>query len=150
MQGPPYGILIESPWFEPLKKLVPKISFGESEGSARRIVFGHLAALTVIRSSLGVLDQLVFQAVMRDRLAVRDRDNVIKEPEVTQNLVGTGAALVYQPSEKAAFLEINEVILVKLGSVLDFLDGPYTVEPKTVNISQETGQRFSVDLRKID
>lgn len=66
-----------------------------------------------LKASLTSLDQLVFQAIKQDKLALLNEENIIEIRGGGFNLVTRNHQIVYQLSPQAGFIEPKEVVLIK-------------------------------------
>jgi hypothetical protein len=82
---------------------------------ADSIFVRHLAALICLRSSLGNLDQLIYQALFQPECPHLDPDVVI-ESMWSPRTTGLAIWLVYLPNRKLFLIHAGELVLVSLNS----------------------------------
>ncbi len=123
---------------------------GESHNSPGRIVTRHFIALVCIRASLSILDQMVFQAILRDKPAFFSEENVIAIKKSASNLVSRGLAITYQPTEETLFVQCTELVLVKLKGLGMESAELWRVEAIQSEFSQDFGEQITIDLRNVD
>ena len=126
------------------------IAVVDNVDTPRRVLTRGLLALMCFRSSLSVLNQLVFQSLLHDHLCVLDEDNIIKIRRDVQHFSGKGVSIVFQPDEICNALGIEELILVKGGSCAPPLELLGQVERVRSDSAFEFGMTEEVCLREID
>ena len=129
---------------------VKSIMLGQGKDSLPRIIVRHVAALTCIKASLCVLDQLIYQAILGNKLPLLDRNNIFEVGQLSNNLVCNGLSLSYQPSEQLLRVNVHDVVLVKM----EIPGLPpvqlWHVESIHSEFSQEFGSFSRVALREVD
>lgn len=142
-------ILIREGVFNTPKELTD-IAFTQSKESQYRLVARHLIALMCIRDSLAILDQLIYKAMVSDRLPVLTEDNIIDIEGPSHHHAGSGLSLIYQPDQLASFVEVFDLVIVKCSSLQAPIDLLYRVERVRMEYSRDSGQTLEVALREID
>ncbi len=127
-----------------------KIMFSQNENSLQRRIARHITALTCIQASLSVLDQLIYQAILSNKLPVLDKNNIIEIGQMSNNLVGNGLSLLYQPSEQLFMADIYDIVLVKSETFDLPLGQLWQVEAVHYEYSQEFGSNEELTLREVD
>lgn len=127
-----------------------EIAYRDSASSPRRTIARQLAALMSIRSSLRTLDQLVYQAVLSDKLSLLSDDNVINIAGPIRHPAGQGIRVVYQPSEEAQLIEKMQLLLVKCSRPTAPLEELVRAESVEVEVSQGLGEAVTVEFRVIN
>lgn len=123
----------------------------EPPGSSRRLVARRVAAVVCLRASMAVLDQLVYQSLVSDRLPLLNEDNIIVVKSRTSHLTGTGISLLYQPNERAPVLaDLLAVALVRCGPAR--IPGAILcrLEAMRYEASEEYGETVEIGLRELD
>lgn len=123
---------------------------GQSKDSPQRIIARHITALTCIKASLSVLDQLVYQAILSNKLPLLDQNNIIEIGQMSNNLVSNGLSLLYQPYEQLCMVNIYDVVLVKIETSGLPLGQLWHVEAIHFESSQEFGSSKELTLREVD
>lgn len=124
------------------------LTFGYARDSLPRRHLCLLGALVSLRASLRVLDQLVYQAVMHDKLAVLDERVLVAVKHLNRHLAGDGLDVALVPISSPTSLEPPNLVLVKCTSLnLDML---CQVEQSHLHFSQDTGDLVQLKLRRVD
>lgn len=111
-----------------------------------RITFRFFSALLCLRASMDILNELIFQAILVDKLPVFNNDNVLNYESVTTHLGGTGIALLCLPDD----LDIDiGLVLIKDPTVNIPVD-LCRIEAIKVENSNELGDVGYVSVRLID
>jgi len=127
-----------------------RILFSQAKDSIQRIIARHITALTCIQASLSVLDQLVYQAILSNKLPLLDKNNIIEIGQMSKNLVGNGLSLLYQPGEQLVMSNICDIVLVKSEALGLPLGQLWKVEAVHHEYSQEFGSSEELTLREVD
>ncbi|WP_437798926.1 hypothetical protein [Sorangium sp. So ce693] len=110
-------------------------------------------AVAAVRSSIRVVDQLLFQAFVRDRLFSFDESNVFAVPSCRQRGVGIGHVIESTlPQGRSLPLDSGEVVVLA-GSVGTNKEGNRafcSVGNMVVKFSQDAGRTMTVQLRELD
>lgn len=126
------------------------IIFSQAKDSLQRTIARHIIALTCIRASLSTLDQLIYQAILNNKLPLLNENNIIEIGPVSNNLAGNGLSILYQPSAQLFIADICDLVLVKS----EHLDMPlgqlWQVEGLHHEYSQEFGHTEELILREVD
>lgn len=98
----------------PLKypKWLDDLRHKESKGSRYRAYIRHLAALTSIRESLAMLNQLIDQKIFYEKLLVLDEEYIIKSGPYSVSTAGT--SMVFQFAGIFYIMEAHDIILAKI------------------------------------
>ena len=123
---------------------------GQSKDSPQRVIARHITALTCIKASLSVLDQLIYQAILSNKLPLLDQNNIIEVGQMSRNLVSNGLSLLYQPSEQLFRVNVYDVVLVKTEIPGLPLGQLWRVETIRSEFSQEFGSSNELTLREVD
>jgi hypothetical protein len=129
---------------------VVSIMVGQRKDSLQRIIARHITALTCIRASLSILDQLVYQAILSNKLPLLDQNNVSEIGQMSNNFVSNGFSLSYQPSEQLFRVNVHDVVLIKLETPGLPLGQLWHVEAIHSEFAQEFGSLNELTLREID
>ena len=127
-----------------------EITFTHSQDSPKRIIACRLVALICVRASLATLDQLIYQAILSNKLPVLNEDNIVRIREHTTHLAGGGLSIIYQPNEQAGITDLGYLVLVKCTSLKVPIDQLCRVERTNFKFSQDFGETVQVELREID
>lgn len=126
------------------------IMVGQSRDSLQRIIVRHITALTCIRASLSILDQLIYQAILSNKLPLLDQNNVTEIGQMSNNFVSNGLSLSYQPSEQLFRVNVHDLVLVKIETPRLPLGQLWHVEAIHSEFSQEFGSLNELTLREVD
>lgn len=126
------------------------VIYSQSKDSPSRMLVRQIAALTCIRASLSTLDQLVYQAVLNDKLPLLGDNNIIEIGNLSNNLVGRGLSVIYQPGQEAQFVSVWDLALVRVPSLHMASAQLWRVEAVHLEYSQDFGTSSEVKLREID
>jgi hypothetical protein len=122
----------------------------KSASSPPRLFLRDIVALTCIRASLGVVDQLAYQAFLLDRLPALTEENTIDIRGPASNLVCDGIKIVYQPDRSVSLLHTGEAVLAKYTSVHPSIDKLGQVHSSRFDFSRDSGTTMEVHLRLTD
>jgi hypothetical protein len=126
------------------------IMFGQSKNSLQRTIARRITALTCIKASLSVLDQLVYQAILSNKLPLLDQNNIIEIGQMSNNLVSNGLSLLYQLGEQLFMVNVCDIVLVKIETPGLPLGQLWHVEAVHHEYSQEFGSSEDLTLREVD
>lgn len=118
--------------------------------SLQRTIARHITALTCIQASLSVLDQLIYQAILNNKLPLLDKNNIIEIGQMSNNLVGNGLFLSYQPGEQLSTVNISDIVLVKIETPGLPLGELWQAQAVHREYSQEFGSCAELTLREVD
>jgi hypothetical protein len=127
-----------------------KIMHTESPDSPRRIIARHFVGLVCLRASLSILDQLIFQAVLSNKLAYFSQDNVIQVQKATDHLASRALSLVYQLGDQTGIVRCLDLVLAKITQLKMSSAELWRVESVQHQFSQEFGEQTTIDLRNVD
>ena len=144
-----YDTLIKAGAYDAPNDVI-SIMFSQSKDSLQRIIARHITALTCIKASLSVLDQLVYQAILSNKLPLLDQNNIIEIGRISNNLVGNGLSLLYQPGKQLFMTNICDIVLIKSENLYLPLGQLWQVEAVHREYSQEYGSYEELTLREID
>lgn len=144
-----YNTLIKAGAYDAPNDIV-SIMVGQSKDSPQRVIARQITALTCIRASLSILDQLIYQAILTNRLPLLDQNNVTEIGQMSNNFVGNGLSLSYQPSEQLFRVNVHDVVLVKIETPGLPLGQLWHVEAIHSEFSQEFGSLNELTLREVD
>lgn len=130
-------------------KLATRV-FSLAKDSPEGVMFRYTSALMCIRASLYILDELVYQAILTNKLPVLNENNVIEVGPLKGHIGGIGLSIFCQQDEGAERIGIG-LALVKC----PFLPPRYPhdlcyVEFIQVQLSNDFGDVTEVHLRGID
>ena len=119
----------------------------QNKASPNRILVRHLCALVCLHASLDVLNQLLFQAIMKDKPPVLTEDVLIdnKFPG-SSHLVGEGRTFMYQLTDRNVHTMPGDIVLIRAPSVDLNLTGQVTGS----RITTEYGMTMEIDIWVID
>lgn len=109
-----------------------------------------LTALVAWRTSVSILNQLLYQAFQFGKLVVLDQNNIITSGKSLSNLSGESISIVSQPRGQEPLSDTGDVILVKLQSNNYEIDGLYHIEKINVSFSRDFRISQEFGLRMID
>jgi len=144
-----YNTLIKAGAYNAPNDII-NIMFSQSKDSLQRTIVRHITALTCIKASLSVLDQLVYQAILSNKLQLLDQNNIIEIGQMSNNLVSNGLSLLYQPSEQLFMVNVSDIVLVKIETPGLPLGQLWQVEAVHSEYSEEFGSSEELTLREVD
>jgi hypothetical protein len=110
-------------------------------------------AVVAVRNSIRVVDQLLYQAFMRDKLFSFDESNVFAVPCFGQRGVGVGHVIeTLLPQERSLPLDSGEVVVLA-GSIGTGNEGKHAfcaVGNMVIKFSQDAGNTMAVQLLDLD
>ena len=128
---------------------IVQVIIREDANSPARLVTRHMISIISLRSSLSMLNQMIFQSFLSKKLTVLDIDNVI-DIQSHSNMIAVGHSVIYQQSNKAGFARYGELVLLLGVAPTDHDNGLCVVEGSTLHYSQDTGTTVDVELRVLD
>lgn len=113
-----------------------------------RIIARHFSALACIKSSISILDQLIYQAIVNDKLPVFSEENIIR---VRRRSADNSAIMLdCQLQNLVHFPEPSEIVLVKYTTSYDEVDQLCQIQAVEANIATDFGDILVLQLRGID
>ena len=131
-------------------KRIATILDSRSAKDAETILLRQLACILSIRASLETIDQVVYQALLHDKLPALTIDNVIDVGCLAFHYMGQGAEIVYQPTPPAFHVNPIDVIVVEDLPAYDRIAGLYRVEVITHHPTHEYGFMDEAVMRRLD
>jgi hypothetical protein len=122
----------------------------EAVNSNTRQMFGIIACLASLRSTLGMVNQMIFQKVIEDQMLSFSSNNVFKADSAS-HLCGQGLQLHIQSDHRTGLiLETGNIVFVN--PVSDIIDRPLLAEicETSMTWDAEMGDRYQLRLRKLD
>jgi len=119
-----------------------------SRASKERVLVRHYCSLASVRASVAILDQLVYQAVLEQKLLCLGERHIIRV-EMQTHMGGKGLRVVYQPAEAEDLPEPGNVVLVQIPAQPG-VSLPVTVERLNVEVSRDFGETVEIAGREID
>lgn len=117
-------------------------------------VLGHffqvMFSIISIKASLDNLRQILYQAVLSDRLAVLSQDNVFDVSGENRNLATSGEVISYQPDDKAFLIEPNDIVLVKIQTDVIQIDTLCLTGGISLSFSRDLGNSVKAELWELD
>lgn len=103
------------------------------------------------RKVISNIDQLIYQALLKDKPVVLNLDNVVKIKNHNYHAISEGLSLVVQPISDELFTDINDILLVDIKGVEHLNIHKWcTVEGSQMSMSKETGCTKTFNLRVLD
>lgn len=103
-----------------------------------------------IRASLASVNQMTYQAVMQDRLAIFSDENLIQYGGGHRHLAGIGHAVTYQPSAAASFIEPGDVCLLRPDQSVSDSAALCLAGGVRFSMSKDFGSEFHAELWELD
>lgn len=125
----------------------PQIRDAIFQGSDHPLFF-LIASLLSIRTSLNILNELVFQAIITNRLPIFDASNIIEFAGITSHASSRGVSLVAQPDERSGFMPAKLTFL-RDDSIRPTFDLWY-IESTTLRMSNDYGDTLDCALRHVN
>jgi hypothetical protein len=106
-----------------------------------------LSSLISLNQALKILDQMIYQAIVNENLAVLDNKNLIQHKGPHKTLISIGHQVDCQPKGHELYSKVDDLILLK--------DPRYDIELcqiEGIQLRQNTdvGMTLSFDLRSVD
>lgn len=124
------------------------IFFRSAPDSVQRITHRFIAALLSIKSSLTTLDELVFQAILTNKLPVLNENNIIEFGSLVGHASGNGLTILAQSGESLSPIDIG-LVLVK-DRTIDIPLDLFFVEAINFQSSQDLGDTLDLHLRDVN
>ncbi len=138
-----YGLFDEPPDLQQLEITVKK-------NSQRYHVGKILTALVALKTSLSILNQLLYQAFLYDKLAVLNQENVFQIGKHSRSFLGESISVSSQLLNHEIFSNAGGMVLIKLPLNNHKIDGLYRIERNDVSVSADFGNSMKLGLRRID
>ncbi len=138
-----YGLFNVPPDLQQLEITVKK-------NSQRYHVGKILTALVALKTSLSILNQLLYQACLYDKLAVLNQDNVFEIGKHSRDFLGESISVSSQLLNHEIFSNAGGIVLIKLRLNNHKIDGLYRIESNDVSLSADFGSSMKLGLRRID
>lgn len=126
------------------------LEFTLKKNSQEYYISTIIKALIALRSSLSLLDQLLYQAFQFDKLSLLDQNNIFTIEKRSGNLLGESMSILIQPIGRELFSNPNDTILVKLKSDNHNIDCLFRVEGINLTFNRDFGTTQKFGLRKVD
>ncbi len=140
------GLLVAGPLHAP--RQLWELLVAQRPGAPNQAWLDYCCALTCINASLATLDELLYQAIISNRLPTLDDDSIIDIGNVVGTWASTGFTIKYQPTEESGFGNLG-LILVK-AEIIDRRFDLCRVEAVEVRVSEEFGDTVDITVREID
>lgn len=127
-----------------------KLEMTVRKSSQEYYVSKILTALVSLRTSLSMLNQLLYQAFQFDKLTVLDKNNVFEIERHSKNLLGESISVFSQLLSHEVFSNTGGITLVKLHWNNYEIDGLYHIERINVSLNADFGSSMKLGLRRID
>ena len=144
------GLLERGPSSSP--ENLTRLALTASSESNKRLIVRFISSLLCIRESLGILNELVYQALFFEQLPVATSENIIDWGAMTSHVCGQGLVILCQPDEGhgiGAGLMDRRLVLVR-DSVDEIPFDLGRVESFNYQASNELGDVIEIQLREID
>jgi len=129
---------------------IEQLAFQAPRNHPQRGVTRFFVALLSVRESLRSLNQMIYQAILADRVPVLDEDAVISVSDTHGNVLGTSAVIAFQPDADTIVLEPGDIALVKPIANYHSLDGLARLEDLRFEHSRDYGSTYTVSTRLLD
>jgi hypothetical protein len=120
-----------------------------SENAPVHKCFNFFCALMCIRVSLNIINELIYQAILTNKLPTFSEKNIIVYKSIMSHFGGTGIDLLCQPDVNIGDLDIGRLAFLKDPNLVIPADLCF-VERIDMRISDEYGETMRVLLRLID
>lgn len=122
----------------------------EPPDSPKRLVTRHFLSLLCIRSSISILDQIIYQAILNDKLSSLNPDNVIALSSIIGTLSGIRFEMTVQADQDTFSIEPGDIIHIDSSSLeLPPVDFCYVLG-LDVSLSKSLGDSITFTLLTID
>ena len=122
----------------------------EPPDSPRRAIYVHLLALLCTRECLRVVNQILFQAILVDKLGALNGDSIVSHKKHGSNLIGQGVTVEYVPSAGIGFAEPGDVLVLDQQPPALAMHALCVVEQLRMEMSPEVGWVNEVTLRVLN
>lgn len=119
---------------------------GSQEYNALKLLFSVLC----VREILKIMNQLLYQAFLNNKLPLLDQDNIINISKQNSHSVGEGITLLNQPNGDEIFSNPGDLILLKVQLNTYKLDTLCFIDEKTLSFSKDFGDTQEFYLRVVD
>ncbi len=120
------------------------------EGSAEHSLLTLIYACISARAILSNIDQLIFQAILFDKLTVLDSDKIINIENWTGTTIGRGMTLLTQLGPSGVLMEPASIALIKFEYNGEKVDEIGLVTSVSFRMNHQTGSDESISLRLLD
>jgi hypothetical protein len=122
------------------------------ENSPSRIGLRHLAAIACLRQSLAMLDQLIFQALLSEKmkLPILDEENIIDPGQWITTDVSKGNTVIYQRDDRSPHGINDYLILYIWPHGYEPIKELCHIENLRYEFSGEVGTKAFIALRTVD
>jgi hypothetical protein len=145
-----FGQAIEAAGVHDAPDDIVKLALSRDSGSVEGSMFRHLTAMASICTSLRVVDQLMYQALLYDKIPVASDDNVIKVIKQNRNVIGQGLTILYMWSKEMSHVEPMDLILVRK-EIMEHTDNALClVHGVRISFSVDAGTTNEIALRVLD
>lgn len=107
-------------------------------------------ALVVIRKQLEIMNQLVYQACLSDRLVSFDEDNIFHIESQSSNYLSKTLQISTEFGMEASVLALNDVVLVNLENLPHPLKSIYLTWGVELTMNRELGSQINLKLLELD
>lgn len=116
----------------------------------QRTILRHFTALTCIRESLLTLNQLIYQAILIDKLPTLDENNIINIEHINDNFISKGISVTSQSSIFFSVIETYDLVLIKCKSRGINSAKLCRVESIERSVSNDFGESVKLHIREVD
>ena len=118
--------------------------------SAETFVVNIIFSVICLRKIISIIDQIIFQAFLTDKLPILNENNIIKILKQNSHMVGDGLTLLIQAVGSEIFSPPGDLMLVKLQANNHNIDKLCLVERASLNFSRDFGNTAEFGLRALD
>lgn len=97
-----------------------------------------------------MINQILFQAILHDKLGVLDNDNVVSQKKHFANIIGRGISVEYVPTTSIGFAEPGEVLLLDMQPPAHPIHALCVLEELQMQMSQDSGLLNKASLRVLN
>jgi hypothetical protein len=115
-----------------------------------RIVQMLFFSVMALRKTICNIDQLIFQAFIKDKLVVLNEENIINIVHNNTHMIGRGLTILIQPTYNEFTAHPGEIILVKFQTKNYKIDKMCFVEGMKSRFLNENGDTIEFNLRVLD
>lgn len=119
-------------------------------GSNEYILSKLLFSIMCIREILLVIAQMIYQAILNEKLFVLDNNNVFNISEQNAHLIGNGITLLSQPRGNEIFCNPRDLILLKIELNNYKIDTLCLIQKIVLTIKKDFGETQEFSLRVLD
>jgi hypothetical protein len=113
-------------------------------------ITAFICSLLSIRASIATVDQLVYQALLGDKLISIDKSNLVAIRQLTSHMAGTGLSISVQAGERTIALEPPTIVFLDVTAEHLTLNTPAQVEQFNFSSDRDWGDLIGLEVRTLN